>query len=68
MRFSSLCLSFPLDITVVQREIGENAAYAKVWGQIRRIIGDVQMANAAGQPWRRIFQFSHLHSLRAAEI
>ena len=33
----NLCFSFLLGITVVQREI-ENNAYAKFWGQIRCII------------------------------
>ena len=69
MRFSIVFVfHFPWIYTVVPREIGENAAYAKFWEQVRRIMGDVQMANAAGQPWRRIFQFSHLQSLSAAEI
>ena len=34
---------FLLDITAVPREI-ENDAYAKFWGQIRCIMGDVQVA------------------------
>ena len=37
----NLCFSFLVGITVVPREI-ENNAYAKFWGQIRCIMGDVQ--------------------------
>ena len=40
----NLCFSFLLGITAVLREI-ENNAYAKFWGQIRCIMGDVQVAN-----------------------
>ena len=39
----NLCFSFLLGITAVPREI-ENNAYAKFWGKIRCIKGDVQVA------------------------
>ena len=39
----NLCFSFLLSITAVPREI-ENNAYAKLWGQIRCIMGDVEVA------------------------
>ena len=39
----NLCFSFLLGITAVPREI-ENNAYANFWGQIRCIMGDVQVA------------------------
>ena len=38
----NLCFSFPLDITAVPREI-KNNTYAKFAGQIRRIMGYVQV-------------------------
>ena len=38
----NLCFSFPLGITAVPREI-KNNAYAKFAGQIRRIMGYVQV-------------------------
>jgi len=40
--FHNLCFSFLLGITAVLREI-ENNAYAKFWGQIRCVMGDVQV-------------------------
>ena len=39
----NLCFSFLLGITTVPREI-ENNANSKFWGQIRCIMGDVQVA------------------------
>ena len=39
----NLCFSFLLGITAVSREI-ENNAYAKFWGQIRCIMGNVEVA------------------------
>jgi len=42
-----LCLPFLLGITVVPREPEDNA-YAKVWGQTRCIMRDVEMANRSG--------------------
>ena len=39
----NLCFSFLLGITVVPREI-KNNAYANFWGEIRCIMGDVQVA------------------------
>ena len=41
----NLCFSFLPGITAVQTEI-ENDAYAKFWGQLRRIMGDVQVTNS----------------------
>ena len=41
----NLCFSFLLGITAVQREI-ENDAYAKFLGQLRCIMGDVQVTNS----------------------
>ena len=38
----NLCFSFLLGITAVPREI-ENNAYAKFWGQIRCIMGSVEV-------------------------
>ena len=38
-----VCVSLLLGTTVVPREI-ENNAYAKFWGQIRCIMGNVQVA------------------------
>ena len=40
----TLVFHFSLGITAVPREI-ENNAYAKFWGQIRCILGDVQVVN-----------------------
>ena len=40
----NLCFLFLLCITAFPKEI-ENNAYAKFWGQIRWIMGDVQMEN-----------------------
>ena len=39
--FHNFCFSFLLGITAVPREI-ENNAYAKFWGQIRCIMGNVE--------------------------
>ena len=39
----NLCFSFVLGITAVPRET-ENSAYAKFWGQIRCIMGNVEVA------------------------
>ena len=51
----NLCFSTLLGITTVPREI-ENNAYAKFWGQIRCIMGDVQVVN---ESLKSKFSFIH---------
>ena len=51
----NLCFSTLLGITAVPREI-ENNAYAKFWGQIRCIMGDVQVVN---ESLKSKFSFIH---------
>ena len=43
--FHNLCFSFLLSILAVPREMENNMLNAKLWGQIRCIMGDVQVAN-----------------------
>ena len=51
----NLCFSTLLGITAIPREI-ENNAYAKFWGQIRCIMGDVQVVN---ESLKSKFSFIH---------
>ena len=51
----NLCFSTLLRITAVPREI-ENNAYAKFWGKIRCIMGDVQVVN---ESLKSKFSFIH---------
>ena len=59
----NLCFSFLLGITAIPREI-ENNAYAKFWGQIGCIIGDVQVAYRRGGEYIVWFQNPLFHILR----
>ena len=55
----NLCLSFPLSITAVPREI-ENNAYAKFGEQIRCIMGNVEVAYCAKRSERKPVASSYL--------